>query len=160
METYHMQNREREITDKGEVWAIIEGGRYATLSLCRGNEPYVVTLNYGPDPRTKALYFHCALKGLKLEFVRENSKVCGTVIEDRGYLMSKCSHAYTSAVFWGRMTIVSDPEGKRHALAVMIDHLEDDPDAVKDRLLKNKEVTDGVGILRLDIKTISGKKGN
>ena len=160
METYHMQNRERELTDMGEVWAVIERGKYATLSLCRGNEPYVVTLNYGLDPQSKALYFHCALKGLKLEFVRENSRACGTVIVDRGYLMSKCSHAYTSVVFWGRMTIITDAEEKRHALAVMIDHLEDDPDAVKERLLKKEGVTDGVGILKLNIETVSGKKGN
>ena len=160
MATYHLQNREREITDPGEVWAVIERGKYATLALCRGDEPYVVTLNYGIDHSTRALYFHCALKGLKLDFIEDNPRACATVIEDRGYLMSKCSHAYTSAVFWGRMTVVTEAAEKLRALTVMIDHLEDDPRGVKERLLAKENITDGVGILRLDIETITGKKGH
>ena len=58
---YHMHKSERELTDREEILEIISQGRYVTLSLCRGNEPYIVTLNYGYDQLKGALYFHSAL---------------------------------------------------------------------------------------------------
>ena len=84
MPTYHMHKTEAAITDEAEIQAILAGGKFATLAFARQGEPYLVTMNYGYDPEQRALYFHSAPQGLKIEFARENPQVCGTVIVDEG----------------------------------------------------------------------------
>jgi nitroimidazol reductase NimA-like FMN-containing flavoprotein (pyridoxamine 5'-phosphate oxidase superfamily) len=127
--------------------------------MCRENEPYIATLNYGYDKEGNALYFHCALEGLKLDFIRRNPSVCATVIEDRGYKMGECDHVYRSVVLRGKIHVVEDLQEKKHALDVMVNHLEDEPEKIKQRSLKSDEVYRQVGILRLDIEEIIGKQG-
>ncbi|KUO77604.1 MAG: flavin-nucleotide-binding protein [Clostridia bacterium BRH_c25] len=160
MTKYHMKKSEREITDKEYISNILKNGKYAIVSMCRNNEPYIVTLSYGYDGSRNSLYFHSAKEGLKIDFIRENPKVCATVIEDGGYQPGECEHKYASVVFWGKMYAVEDLEEKKHALVTMIHHLEGVPEPVKARLLKNDSVYEGVGILRLDISEITGKKGS
>lgn len=157
---YHMRKLEREITDKEELANILRTGKYAVISMCRNNEPYIVTLSYGYDEGRNSLYFHSAKTGLKIDFVKENPNVCATVIVDGGYLTGECEHKYASVVFWGSMNVVEDLEEKKHALVTMIDHLEEVPEPVKSRLLKTDSVYENVGILRLDISEITGKKGS
>jgi uncharacterized protein len=160
MTKYHMKKFEREIIDKEELLNVLRNGKYAVISMCRSNEPYIVTLSYGYDEGGNSLYFHSAKTGLKVDFVKENSKVCATVIVDGGYLPGECEHKYASVVFWGNMYVVEDLEEKKHALVTMIEHLEEVPEPVKARLLQNDGVYEGVGILRLDIGEITGKKGS
>lgn len=45
-----------------------------------------VNLSYGYDESSRALYFHGAKAGLKIDFLKTNSHVCLTIIDDRGYL--------------------------------------------------------------------------
>lgn len=159
MARYHMHKSEREITDADAIEAILKQGKYATLALARDGEPYVVTLNYGYDPEERALYFHTATEGLKLAFIRENPTVCGTVIEDQGYIQGKCAHAYRSVVFWGRIERLEDADDKAHGLGCLIDHLEEEPEQRRERLLADPSRLGGVAVLKLTIDTISGKAG-
>jgi nitroimidazol reductase NimA-like FMN-containing flavoprotein (pyridoxamine 5'-phosphate oxidase superfamily) len=158
MAKYHMNKQEREIAETQVLREILKNGKFATIAMCRRNEPYIVTLNYGYDEEKHALYFHTARKGLKLDFIRETPNVCATVLEDHGYVMNKCSHKYRSVVFWGTMNVVEELEEKKYGMAILLHHLEDHPDAMKNRLLKNDAVYQNVGILRLDIHELSGKE--
>jgi nitroimidazol reductase NimA-like FMN-containing flavoprotein (pyridoxamine 5'-phosphate oxidase superfamily) len=160
MAKYHMNKQEREIHDSAEMRRILQQGKYAVLSLCRANEPYIVTLSYGYDQSNNALYFHTSLKGLKLEFIMANSSVCGTVVEDRGYLKNECAHAYRSVVFWGTISIVKDLEEKKRGLDVLLSHLEECPDPIRKRNFPSDESYRNVCVLRLDIREISGKGGH
>jgi uncharacterized protein len=93
MQKYHLHNRpNRELTHESDIIAILKKGRFAVISMCRNNEPYIVTLSYGYDVEKNSLYFHCVQKGLKLDFLSSNRKVCATVIEDGGYIMGECGH--------------------------------------------------------------------
>jgi nitroimidazol reductase NimA-like FMN-containing flavoprotein (pyridoxamine 5'-phosphate oxidase superfamily) len=157
---YHMNRKEKEITDPGVLKEIVKQGKYATVAVCRANEPYIVALNYGYDENKNILYFHCALKGLKLDFIRHNPAVCATVIEDRGYKTGDCSQTYRSVVFWGKMYIIEDLEEKKHGVNILLNHLEDNPGEIREKSLKSDDVYKEVGILRLDITEISGKQGN
>jgi nitroimidazol reductase NimA-like FMN-containing flavoprotein (pyridoxamine 5'-phosphate oxidase superfamily) len=159
MAKYHMNKKEREIEDRKVLLEILRRGKYVTIAMCRENEPYIVTLSYGYDENKNALYFHCSLEGLKLDFVKGNPSVCATVIEDKGYRMGECDQAYRSVVFWGRMQKVEELQEKKHGMQILLNHLEDDPDQVRKRSLKSDEVYEEVGILRLDITEISGKQG-
>jgi nitroimidazol reductase NimA-like FMN-containing flavoprotein (pyridoxamine 5'-phosphate oxidase superfamily) len=155
-----MRRTEREITDWSRIISILRDAQYAVLSMCRDNEPYVVTLNCGYDEGRNALYFHAAPQGLKIDFITYNPRVCGTVIQDRGYLQGECAHAYRTAVFWGEMHVVGELDEKKHGMQVLLDQLEDDPDEVRRQQLQGDEAYERVAILRLDIGEISGKQGH
>ncbi len=155
---YHLKKKEKEIKKQDEIFEILKRGRYAVISMCRANEPYIVTMNYGFDENQKCLYFHCAKQGLKTDFIRNNPSVCCSVIEDRGYCHGKCDHSYRSVVFLGIMYEVENIKEKKHGLDVLLNHLEKNPDPIKKKILKDKTCYEGVNILRLDIKEITGKK--
>jgi len=157
MPKYHMKKKEREITDKNTIIEILKNGKFATISMCRANEPYIVTLSYGFDFKRNSLYFHSAKEGLKVEFLRENSNVCGTIVDDLGYVMSDCSHKYRSIVFWGKMATVQDLEEKKYGFNIILNHLEDNPGKVKKRFLKNEQAYDNICIIRLNIIEMTGK---
>lgn len=160
MKKYHLQNRpNREITSNEEIEAILKNGKFTTISMCRNNEPYIVTLSYGYDSKQKALYFHTSDKGLKLEFLQENKYVCATVIEDKGYIMDECAHEYRSVVFRGEMYVVTDMEDRRYGMKVLLEHLEEKQSVVKEKLLKSEDFYSKMAVLRLDIKQIQGKAG-
>lgn len=154
-----MHKKEREITDRKVLFEVLKQGKFAVISLCRRDEPYIVSMNYGYDESRTALYFHSALKGLKLDFLSQNPRVCATVIEDHGYKMDECSHAFRSVVFWGRMTAVQDLEEKKYGMDVLLLHLEENPDPIRERNFKSDQDYRRVNILRLDIDEITGKQG-
>ena len=159
MAQYHMSKSERQIKDPDEVLRLIKNGKYATICMCRSNEPYAVTLSYGYDQSTGSLYFHSALKGLKMDFIRDNPHVCATIIEDGGYVQNECRHKYASIVIFGEMSIIDETEDKKYAMDVLLNHLEEDAGSLKKRFIKNDKKYDGVAMLKLKIESITGKVG-
>lgn len=159
MGKYHMRKQEREITDKNELNKILCQGKYAVISMCRDNEPYIVTLSYGYDSTQNVLYFHTGLKGLKIDFLKYNPCVCATIIDDLGYIQNECGHEYRSVVLYGKMSFIDGLEEKIHGLDVILNHLEENPSVIKERVIKSAEMYNNIAVLRLDITDISGKKG-
>lgn len=160
MEQYHLQNRpNREITSNDEVTGILKKGKYAVISMCHDNEPYIVTLSYGYDHESNSLYFHTSKFGLKLEFLNKNSLVYATVIEDGGYVMDVCEHIFKSVVFWGNLEIVGDVEEKKHGMNVLLNHLEEKESVIKGYMLKSEGSYAKMEVLRLKITQIHGKAG-
>ena len=157
MARYHMRKEEREIADVAAIEALLSEGVYATLAFARGSEPYLATLNYGYDAANRVLYFHSANAGLKLDFMRENPRVCGTVVKDRGYLQGQCEHAYSSVVFRGHVEFLETEAAKRNALGCMVDQTENDPESVRSRLLVKGRHFDGIMVFKVTIEEIAGK---
>jgi nitroimidazol reductase NimA-like FMN-containing flavoprotein (pyridoxamine 5'-phosphate oxidase superfamily) len=157
MQNYHMLKEEREIKNKNRIEEILNKGKYVTISMCRRDEPYIITLSYGFDDTQNALYFHSANLGLKLDILKENSNVCATIIEDLGYMNGMCSHKYRSVVIWGDMTIIKELNEKKHGFDVLLNHLEENPNKMKKRFFKNEKSYDDACIMRLDIKKVTGK---
>jgi len=160
MQEYHLHNHpDRELTNPQEILEILKNGKFATISMCRNNESYIVTLSYGYDVAENALYFHCAPQGLKLDFLSANSQVCATVIEDGGYVETKCEHNFRSVVFWGKMHLVTDLEQKKHGMEVLLRHLEPDNLVVSEKLSKSENYYPRMEVLKLEITQIHGKAG-
>ncbi|TLX71547.1 flavin-nucleotide-binding protein [Labilibacter sediminis] len=160
MKKYHLHNRpNRELKEETEINEILLNGKFAVISMCRNNEPYIVSLSYGYDLKNKCLYFHCATEGLKLDFIAANKKVCATVIEDKGYIQGECAHEYKTAVFWGEMFIVEDNEEKKHGMNILLEHLEKKEDIVENLMLKSEKVYAKMNILKLNIDEIHAKAG-
>jgi nitroimidazol reductase NimA-like FMN-containing flavoprotein (pyridoxamine 5'-phosphate oxidase superfamily) len=156
MTTYHQRRPEKTITDEGEILDIIDGQAFMTLAMCKDNEPYLVTVNYGFDPGQRYFYFHCAPQGKKMDFLRANPIVWGQVLEDRGYLDGECNHAFSSVYFRGRVTFLETAEDKLRALDVMLDHLESDPAGVKQRQLKETSLAK-TALAKVQVEEMTGK---
>lgn len=159
MSAYHLRRAEKAITEKSEILEIIHKQSYMTLGLCREGQPYLMTVNYGFDEAEGCFYFHCAGEGKKIDYMKANPKVWGQILEDRGYLDGQCDHAYRSIHFAGRVTFVEEMKAKRHALSLMIEHLESNPEAMKARLLTSEKLT-GVTIGRVTVESLSGKEND
>jgi nitroimidazol reductase NimA-like FMN-containing flavoprotein (pyridoxamine 5'-phosphate oxidase superfamily) len=126
--------------------------------MCRENEPYIATMNYGYDGEKHALYFHCAKELLKIDFITQNPAVCETVLQDLGYQDGTCNHLYQSLIIRGTLTLVDELEEKIHGIEVLLHHLEKDPDPIREKSLKDKNRYRTTGVLRLDIQDITGKQ--
>ena len=159
MQTYHLRRSEKEITDPTLLQAVIKGQKYMTLAMALDNEPYLVTLSYGYDADANCFYFHCAAEGRKMDYVRTNPVVWGQIIEDHGYVVGKCSHAFRTVQFRGTVSFLDDIEEKRHALHLMIDFLEPDPEPVKQKQVTDKALT-RVTIGKVSVELITGKQSD
>lgn len=155
-ETYHLRRAEAAITTQAEMQEILRGQTYMTLALCRDNTPYLVTMNYGYDPDQNCLYFHCARKGKKIDYLSANPRVWGQVLEDNGIIPGACDHAFRCVEFSGQVEFLEDEDEKLRALAILVDQLEPDPELVKAQMLTRSKVG-GVNVAKVSILSMTGK---
>jgi nitroimidazol reductase NimA-like FMN-containing flavoprotein (pyridoxamine 5'-phosphate oxidase superfamily) len=156
-EPYHLRRSEKEMTDPGEIRAVIDEAEHMTLAMCRGDEPYLATVNYAFDPASDTFYLHCATQGKKLDFLAANPRVWGQILIDDGYVDGECDHAFRTVQFPGVASRIEGSDAKAAALAIMVDQLESEPDDVKKRLIEERDLED-VLILAVKAEGFTGKK--
>ncbi|MHA2141433.1 MAG: pyridoxamine 5'-phosphate oxidase family protein [Candidatus Thorarchaeota archaeon] len=154
-----IRRKEKAITESAEMITILKQAKYITVAMCLGDEPYLATLSHGFDEERNCIFFHCAQEGKKMDILKNNNQVWGQALKDDGYAQGKCDHLYATTQFKGRVTFIDDDVEKRHALRVMIDQLEDEPDEVFAEHVTDKSVK-RVGIGRIDIEAMSGKRAS
>jgi nitroimidazol reductase NimA-like FMN-containing flavoprotein (pyridoxamine 5'-phosphate oxidase superfamily) len=152
-----IRRKEKEITDKNEMLAILEEAKYVVIAMCKDNEPYLATVSHGLDRKQDCIYFHCAKEGKKIDILSKHNKVWGQALLDKGYIQGSCDQLYATTQFMGRVTFIDDMKEKRHALEVMIMALENDPKKVMDNQVTDESVK-RVQIGRIDLDYMSGKK--
>lgn len=83
-----MNRKDREVTDFNEIVNIIDSCDTLRLGLHNGEYPYVVPLSYGYEAKNSKLVFytHSAKKGLKLDLIENNPKVCVEIDGMNGYV--------------------------------------------------------------------------
>jgi nitroimidazol reductase NimA-like FMN-containing flavoprotein (pyridoxamine 5'-phosphate oxidase superfamily) len=156
-----MRRADRELTDIDALRDILRRGRFATIAMCQDGEPYLVTLSYGWDEKSNALFFHVAQAGRKLDAIAADPRVCATIVIDGGYEPGACKHHYESVVLTGRMSLVTDVDEARAGMRVLLGHLEEDPQTVWDKNNLDSDVTyDRMRVARLDIEELTGKAGS
>ncbi len=110
-----MRRHEQEIIDRTEIDEIIRQCPVCHLGLCDQGQPYVVPLSFGYDG--KAVYFHSARLGRKLEILRHNNRVCVEfeIVQDliTGPTACNWSVHFKSVMGFGRAHILEDPDQKR-----------------------------------------------
>ena len=160
MPHHKMRRHDREITDAATIERILTQGKYVTIALADADEPYAVTLSYGYEPDTKCLYFHAAREGRKMDIIAKNPRACATIVCDSGYNQGECEHPFESVVMFGTMRRLDEDAEKRHAIHVLVRHLEDDPEAYWDsRKWALDERIGGFSALAFDIERLSAKRG-
>ena len=156
MTTYHVRLPEQMIEDRQELLRIIRGQRIMTLAMCKDNEPYLVTVNFGFDESEDCFYFHSAGTGKKMDFLRATPVVWGQVMQDDGYVEGRCNHIYHTVQFKGRVSFLETNEEKAKALTMMIEQMESDPAPVKKRLIRESRLRN-VAVGRVQVVEMTGK---
>ena len=72
-----MRRQDREITDRGEIRAIVERAKILHLGLNDEGRPYVVPLHYGVEwaEELPVFYVHGAKEGRKIDLLRRDGRV-------------------------------------------------------------------------------------
>lgn len=113
-----MRRKERQLRSE-ETDHLLQTGVYGVLSTAdpRG-VPYGVPLNY--VYHNNVIYFHCAVDGLKLDLLNQNSQVSFCVVVDAIIVPERFSTLYSSVILSGRASEVFDLE-KRDGLIALLD---------------------------------------
>jgi nitroimidazol reductase NimA-like FMN-containing flavoprotein (pyridoxamine 5'-phosphate oxidase superfamily) len=155
----HMRRKDKEVTEHSELVKPLKEAAYVTLAMCKDNVPYMATLSHGYDEENNRIYFHCAKEGKKVDYLQVNPVVWGQALIDGGYQQGSCDHLYHTTQFMGRVSFVEGYEEKRHALEIMVNHLDDNPEAIIEKQLHRDSVSK-VLIGRIDIMDMTGKKAD
>jgi len=119
-----MRRQEKEIRDEREIQDILQKGLVCRVGLCDGQQPYIVSMNYGY--RDSCLYFHCAREGRKIDILKRNDRVCIEVDVDTRIVQGDApcgwTTKYRSVIGFGRASVIDDEARKRAALDVIMSH--------------------------------------
>ena len=151
-----MRREEREITDRGQIEALLKRAKVCRLAMSNGDQPYLVPLSHGYQGGH--LYFHAALKGQKVEMLRRNPRVCFEVDLDCELIEadSPCELGlkYRSVIGFGTARFVEDEGGKREALAVIVRQQSGRDDAWCEDL----PALDATLVIAIRIESMTGKQ--
>jgi len=119
-----MRRKEKEITDRAEMEAVIAEAQVCRLAMCDGVQPYVVPLCFGYAEG--AFYFHCAVEGRKLDVLKQNPNVCleleAGVSLKTGVNACNWGMNFRSVIACGRVERVDGAEARQRALDLIMAH--------------------------------------
>ena len=153
-----MTRREREVTDPKEILSYLDRSKVLHLGLCDGDQPYVVSMNYGYVYANErlTLYLHGSRKGYKYELIAQNPKVSFALECDvkpfEGDVACKYGVSYSSVMGKGIATVVEDITEKRAALQVLMK-----TQTGKDFTFDEK-LAAVVNVIRVDVKEFTAKR--
>jgi nitroimidazol reductase NimA-like FMN-containing flavoprotein (pyridoxamine 5'-phosphate oxidase superfamily) len=74
-----MRRKDRKITDRAEIEAIIAKAQVCRLAMADKDRPYIVPLSFGYEDNT--LYFHSANTGKKIDILKNNRQGKASFVE-------------------------------------------------------------------------------
>jgi nitroimidazol reductase NimA-like FMN-containing flavoprotein (pyridoxamine 5'-phosphate oxidase superfamily) len=154
-----MRKKEREITDRGQLRAILEEADVCRVAFHAEPAPYIVTMNFGYESGEKTfLFFHCAVEGRKLELLALNNAV-GFEMDVghelvRGERPCQWSMRYRSIVGIGRIAEVLEETEKKAALDRIMEHY----GSGSPRNDYDAEALSKTRILKLTVAEMTGKR--
>jgi len=149
-----MRRKDREITERAEIDAILRTATVMHLGLADGNIPFVVPVFYAYDGT--ALFFHSARVGTKIDILKRNATVCFAISIDHGIIESDLAcdfeARHRSVIGLGQASFVTAEAEKRQALDRIVAQF---TDRKFDYPQTNCNTT---AVIRIDITSIKGKK--
>jgi nitroimidazol reductase NimA-like FMN-containing flavoprotein (pyridoxamine 5'-phosphate oxidase superfamily) len=149
-----MRRKDREITDRTEIDAIIRAGKVMHLALADNNIPFLVPVFYAYDG--KAIYFHSAPAGTKIEILKRNNNVCFEISIDHGIIASAraCDFEaqHRTVIGFGKAVFVADEAEKIKALDGIVAQFSDQKFEYPQMNL------DRTAVIRIDIASLHGKQ--
>ena len=147
-----MRRQDRKISES-EAIEILQKGEFGVLSMCTSNnDGYGIPLNF--VLKNNEIYFHCAIEGSKLEYLRKNNRVSFCVIGRTNVLPSQFGTMYESAIASGVATEVEGEE-KHEALMLFLEKYS--ADYIQEGTEYMIKAFKRVKVIKLSIETITGK---
>ncbi|MBI5569982.1 MAG: pyridoxamine 5'-phosphate oxidase family protein [Desulfomonile tiedjei] len=150
-----MRRRDQEITDKEALEAILNQAEICRIGLSDRDMPYVIPVNFGY--KDGAIYVHSSRQGRKMEIIQRNPNVCFEVEVDvetvPGEIPCKWTVKFKSVIGFGKASIVEDPDEKRHALNVIMEHYS----GIFDNTYEPKPF-DLAAVIKIQIESMTGKR--
>lgn len=120
-----VRRRDREVTDRAWMRAMLEAAPVGVLSMVEGGRPAAAVNLFALDPERDVLYLHTARAGHTRDVVSAEPAVCFTVARSGRLLPAaealEFSVEYASVVVGGRASVVEDAEEARAALQAILD---------------------------------------
>jgi nitroimidazol reductase NimA-like FMN-containing flavoprotein (pyridoxamine 5'-phosphate oxidase superfamily) len=149
-----MRRKDREITDRKEIDAIIRSEKLMRIALVDGNMPFLVPVFYAFDGT--ALYFHSAQAGTKIEILKRNNNVCFEISVDHGIIESDAAcdfeAKHRTVIGIGKAIFVENEAEKVKALDLVVAHFS------AKKFEYPKANLNHTAVIRIDINSIKGKK--
>lgn len=148
-----MRRFKQEMTE-AECQAVLAEEKRCVLSLVGDDGyPYGVPINFIYMPEEKAIYFHCAQVGHKIDAIKANPKACFTVLHDEYQEEGDWAWHVASVICFGQMELVPTEQfiDKVRALGMRFSPSEE---------YVEKEIAGAINrvqILRFNIDKMSGK---
>lgn len=149
-----MRRKEKEITGPDELTKVLQQATVCRLAMAVDGQPYIVPLNFGFADG--CLFFHSAPEGRKIEMINKNPLVCFECEADVNIVKGKTActwgASYTSIIGFGRAAFETDPEEKKRALNIIMDHY-----AGRSFDFSTRDV-EKVAVIRVTIDEMTGKR--
>ena len=148
-----MRRKDKEISDKSGIKAIIEKANVCRLGMVNGNKPYIVPLCFGYQDNV--LYVHGTLKGRKIDCIRNNPNVCFEfdIVSETLDSESACdwSMKYQSVIGFGKAVFIENEDEKRKALSIIMGQYTDRLFQFPENMLK------ATAVIKVEIESMTGK---
>lgn len=145
------KDRALNVDDISRILENSEFGIFATVG-CDGY-PYGAPVSF--VYHNNSVYFHCAMNtGHKLENIKNNDKVCFTVVGKTEVLAEKFSTKYESVVLFGRAAEIFDEE-KENALQQLV--MKYSPDFLEKGKKYIEDENHLTSVIKIEIEHITGK---
>jgi len=154
-----MRREDRALTSKEEWIDVFNLGKAVQIAFIDGNEPYIVTMNYGYSwiASMPKLYLHSAPEGRKIDCIRKNPRVCFSISipESLTEAQNACGYGmkYRSVVGYGSMKIVESTDERIAGLNLLMNHY-----TAKGHWEFDTNTLKNTMVICLDVGTLSGKR--
>jgi nitroimidazol reductase NimA-like FMN-containing flavoprotein (pyridoxamine 5'-phosphate oxidase superfamily) len=153
LSTRPMRRKDREITERAEIDAIIRSDTVVHLALSDDDSPFLVPVFYAYDGT--ALFFHSAQAGTKIDILKRNPKVCFEISVDNGIIESDLAcdfeAKHRTVIGFGTATFIEDEAEKIRILDLIVGRFSDKTFEYP----KNKVAH--TAVIRIGIDSIKGK---
>lgn len=148
-----MRRKERQMPEEF-AWEVVDKCEYAFLAMtAEDGSPYGLPVTIAREGR--AVYFHSAMAGRKVECLRRSSRVCLTCVGDTQVPPGKFTTLFESAVASGTAEEVTEEPDKIHALRLLCQRHTPDNMAQFDGAIRASLAR--TGVWRINIEEITGK---
>ena len=152
-----MRRSDREVTDFGELIAIMEKCDVCRLGLNQEGYPYLLPLNFGMkvEGESVELYFHGADEGRKYDLIEADPRASFEMDCEHRLVLDEekgsCTMEYESVIGRGHIEFVPDEE-KREALGLLMRHYREETFPYGEAAVPRTRV------MKLVVESMTGKR--
>ena len=143
--------------NKQEIDEFLQEALIGRLGTTNKDQPYVVPINFVYD--AESVFFHSKLKGLKINNIRDNKKVCFEIDELKEIISAERACDFTvrsrSVIIFGTTVLIDSITEKMRILNKIMKKYS--PGVPKHF---NKSEVQSLVIVEIKIESINGKKKN